>query len=76
MLISSAIIWSMRSERYLPLAQEALNDEDWEEINAAFALNHDPMGEQMFGVAREKKFDALLATILEFTQEPAGPGSA
>ena len=63
-------------QEILPLAQGALNDEDWEEINAAFALNHDPMGEQMFGVAREKKFDALLATILEFTQEPAGPGSA
>ncbi len=60
----------------LPLALEALNDEDWQEINAAFALNHDPIGEQMFGVAREKKFDALLATILEFTREPAGPGTA
>ena len=57
-------------------AKALLADEDWQEINAAFALNHDPIGEQMFGVAREKKFDALLATILEFTREPAGPGTA
>ena len=52
----------MRQEEdeILPLAQQALTDQDWDEINTAFAQNDDPL----LGSRRERQFDGLLAQIV------------
>ena len=46
-------------QQLLPLALEALTDEDWREIDVAFARNEDPL----FGARRKRQFDALYAQI-------------
>ncbi len=61
-----------REEReLLPLATQALRDQDWTEINQAFASNEDPL----FGAARKKRFDGLFRHILERAPSPMGFGA-
>ena len=58
-----------REEReLLPLALKVLHDEDWREIDAAFARNDDPL----FGAARRKEFDKLIQHILNLAPTPLG----
>ena len=58
-----------REEReLLPLALDILQDEDWEEIDAAFSANDDPL----FGAARRKEFDRLMQHILNLAPTPLG----
>ena len=63
-----------REEReVLPLAAEILTEEDWREIDAAFARNDDPL----FGQEARKPFERLLAEIVGFRlidkKDPQGP---
>ena len=51
-------------EELLPLAEESLKDEDWTEIDQAFARNDDPL----FGLARGRRFQALYEQIQEGTR--------
>ena len=58
-----------REEReLLPLALQILTEEDWREINAAFASNDDPL----FGSQRRQEFKDLVDRILELAPSPLG----
>ena len=54
----------------LPLAQRALTQADWQEIDAAFLGNVDPL----LGVDEKKGFDALFTKIVTITPPPIGVG--
>lgn len=54
----------------LPRAREALNESDWEEIDAAFAENEDPM----FGKNSESEFSNLLSQLVNRLPAPLGLG--
>jgi branched-chain amino acid transport system ATP-binding protein len=56
----------------LPKARESLTHEDWEEINAAFAANQDPL----FSDNRQRRFDLLFNTIEHLAPPPFGRGEA
>jgi branched-chain amino acid transport system ATP-binding protein len=56
----------------LPLAREVLTAEDWQEIDAAFLDNQDPL----FGVHARAEFADLRARIVMLAPEPVGLGSA
>jgi len=60
----------MRDEdtRIIPVARSALEPEDWEEIDAAFAEHEDPI----FGDDRSEKFDRLFSEIIARTPAPHG----
>ena len=62
----------MRQEEdeVLPLAAEALNDEDWSLIDAAFASNADPI----VGVVATREFRALFRRIVSLAPPPLGVG--
>ena len=62
----------MRQEEdeVLPLAADALNDEDWSMIDAAFASNADPI----VGVAATREFRALFRRIASLAPPPLGVG--
>jgi hemerythrin-like domain-containing protein len=58
-----------REEReLLPLAAQALLDQDWAEIDEAFEQNQDPL----FGAARRKQFETLFQHILNQAPSPMG----
>ena len=58
-----------REEReLLPMALDLLQEEDWREIDAAFAANDDPL----FGAARRKEFERLTQHILNLAPTPLG----
>ncbi len=59
----------VREEReLLPLALKILHDEDWAEIDEAFARNDDPL----FGRSRRREFQRLVDHILELAPSPLG----
>ena len=58
-------------EQLLPLAQRHLTAEDWREIDAAFALNTDPVS----GLT-ERDFQKLFARIAALAPAPIGLGDA
>ena len=62
----------MRQEEdeVLPLAADALNDEDWSMIDAAFASNAEPI----VGVAATREFRALFRRIASLAPPPLGVG--
>jgi hemerythrin-like domain-containing protein len=62
----------MRQEEevVLPLAERTLTDEDWREIDAAFAGNADPL----IGKDVEKDFERLFTRIVNITPPPIGVG--
>jgi hypothetical protein len=57
-------------EVVLPLAERALTDEDWREIDAAFAGNADPL----IGQDVEKDFERLFTRIVNIAPPPIGVG--
>jgi hemerythrin-like domain-containing protein len=61
----------MRSEEQelLPLAERALNEEDWNAIERAFAQNEDPIAD-----LRGQDFDKLYTRILSLAPAPIGLG--
>jgi len=62
----------MRKEEdlVLPLARQALTDEEWTAINAGFSVNDDPMP----GLAPRQEFDALFRLIVAMAPPPIGMG--
>ncbi len=64
----------MRQEEdeVLPLAAEALTDEDWSLIDAAFASNADPI----VGVTATREFRTLFRRIVTLVPPPLGVGPA
>ncbi|WP_440995777.1 ATP-binding cassette domain-containing protein [Arhodomonas sp. SL1] len=54
----------------IPLAREVFTDEDWAEINAAFADNRDPL----FGEERREHFRELYQQIVNYAPTPIGLG--
>ncbi|MCB1757071.1 MAG: hemerythrin domain-containing protein [Gammaproteobacteria bacterium] len=54
----------------LPLAETALQDEDWQEIDAAFASNEDPL----VGVGTQREFRDLFSRIVNLMPAPYGLG--
>ena len=54
----------------LPRAREALTDEDWEVIDAAFAENEDPM----FGLKWDNEFSQLFSQLVNRLPAPLGLG--
>jgi branched-chain amino acid transport system ATP-binding protein len=56
----------------LPKAREVLTHEDWEEINAAFGENQDPL----FSDNRQRRFELLFNTIEHMAPPPFGRGEA
>lgn len=62
----------MREEEdvVLPLAERVLLDEDWKEIDAAFAGNQDPL----LGKDVQKDFDKLFSHIVNIAPPPIGLG--
>jgi len=58
--------------KLFPLARKALLPEDWDEINAAFANNDDPM----FGENARAEFRSLLSRIVNYAPAPIGLGLA
>ena len=61
----------MRKEEQLllPLAERALNAEDWKAIDEAFAGNEDPIAD-----LREKDFRAIYQRIVSLAPDPIGLG--
>lgn len=55
-------------EKIIPAALESLREEDWEEIDAAFADNDDPI----FGAAPRKHFQRLITEIANRAPAPHG----
>ena len=62
----------MREEEdvVMPLAERVLLDEDWKEIDAAFAGNQDPL----IGKDVQKDFDKLFSHIVNIAPPPIGLG--
>ena len=56
----------------LPKAREVLTHDDWEEINAAFAANQDPL----FSDQRQRRYELLFNTIEHLAPPPFGRGEA
>ena len=56
----------------LPVAEAALSDADWAELDAAFAQNRDPLGSTH---PRDPVFDRLFTRIVMTAPEPIGLGS-
>ena len=56
----------------MPLARKVLTKEDWQEIDAAFLNNDDPL----FGTNARAEFAALRAQITLFAPEPVGLGGS
>jgi hemerythrin-like domain-containing protein len=54
----------------LPLAERVLTEEDWNEVDAAFASNQDPL----FNKDVEKDFDRLFTHIVNIAPPPIGLG--
>ena len=57
-------------QELLPLAEQALNAEDWAAIEAAFAGNADPIAD-----LRGQDFDKLFARIVSIAPAPIGLGA-
>ncbi len=56
----------------LPLAERVLTAEDWAELDAAFALNRDPLT----GHSPEEEYQALFTKIVGMVPAPIGLGAA
>ena len=63
----------MRKEEHelLPLAERFLTQDDWREIDAAFAGNSDPIAD-----LREKDFEHLFSRIVNLAPAPIGVGQS
>lgn len=64
----------MRTEEteLLPVAQKTLTEDDWAQLNAAFAAHHDPLASS--GGERDPLYDRLFTRIVMRTPAPIGVG--
>jgi len=60
----------LEEEIVMPLAQRVLTAGDWEEIDAAFSGNADPL----IGIDAKKGFDRLFTAIVTLSPPPIGVG--
>ncbi|HYN60826.1 MAG TPA: hemerythrin domain-containing protein [Rubrivivax sp.] len=63
---------SLEESQILPLAEQVLTEQDWTELNAAFASNRDPLT----GHAPEDEYRALFSRIVNAVPAPIGLGEA
>jgi hypothetical protein len=57
----------------LPAAEKNLNEADWQELDAAFAQNTDPLNGKL---ARDPLYDRLYSRIVSTAPAPIGLGPA
>jgi branched-chain amino acid transport system ATP-binding protein len=62
---------SIEETELLPLARQYLTQEDWEEVDAAFSGNSDPL----HGAKAGAEYDELFRRILLLAPPPIGVGS-
>lgn len=60
----------LEEEQILPLAEARLTEEDWAEIDEAFASNRDPL----IGLEAKTRFDELRRRIVNLAPAPIGLG--
>lgn len=58
-------------DQFLPIAERVLTAEDWQEINAAFRANDNPL----FGIKPKEEAEALYQRILALAPAPIGYAS-
>jgi hemerythrin-like domain-containing protein len=63
---------AMEEKSILPLAERVLTEQDWAELDAAFAANQDPLT----GHEPEADYRALFARIVDAVPAPLGLGAA
>ena len=63
----------LEEEVILPEAIKCLNDDDWKELDAAFAQNTDPLNGKY---ARDPVYDRLYSRIVTTAPAPIGLGNA
>jgi len=63
---------SLEETQILPLAEQVLTEQDWTELNAAFASNRDPLT----GHAPDDEYRALFSRIVNAVPAPIGLGEA
>lgn len=63
---------SLEEKQVLPLAERMLSDQDWAELDAAFAANRDPLT----GHEPEDEYRALFTRIVNALPAPLGLGEA
>jgi len=63
---------SLEESQILPLAEQVLTEQDWTELNAAFASNRDPLT----GHAPDDEYRALFTRIVNAVPAPIGLGEA
>ena len=62
----------LEEQQILPLAERALNEADWAELDAAFQRNRDPLT----GHRPEAEYEALFSRIVNLVPAPLGLGEA
>ena len=62
----------LEEKEILPAAERSLNDQDWVELDAAFATNCDPLTGKY---PRDPLYDRLFTRIVMIAPEPIGLGS-
>ena len=62
----------LEEKEILPLAERALSEQDWVELDAAFASNRDPLNPNH---PRDPVYDRLFTRIVMIAPEPIGLGS-
>ena len=71
--MARALISMLLEEReLLPLAEQVLTSEDWDELDAAFAADQDPLS----GGAPDAEYVALFTRIVNLVPAPLGLGPA
>lgn len=61
---------ALEEQHILPLAEQALTDEDWADVDRAFAENPDPL----LGHSPAKEYEALFTHIVHLVPAPIGLG--
>ena len=63
---------AMEEQQILPLAERVLTDDDWEQLDAAFLVNRDPLT----GHEPDAEYRALFTRIVNAVPAPIGLGDA
>ena len=69
----------LEEEQVLPAAERCFSAADWQEMDAAFARNHDPLGRLLAGAGvsgLDPLYQALFSRIARLAPPPVGLGEA
>lgn len=69
----------LEEEQVLPAAERCFSVADWQELDAAFARNHDPLGRLLAGAGvsgLDPLYQALFSRIARLAPPPVGLGEA